>query len=253
MSIQPSKQVTDRQKSSEVVQGTRVHLDAVGEALAARITPEAPEAAAEVRGAVRVLGQHLLAWLGANTRGMVAADEANAQEQADDAGLRTRRDAAAALVTEHLASLRDVARVYFGETVVVQLTVPSALPSDPVVLHRTGLAVLKNLRDFVPPAPRMASMKFVNAEWLALLEPPVADLGAALEAIAVDRKENELALAEKHRAMTAYDEAFRGATLALMGVFTAAGRDDLAERVRPSQRRPGQTAENAENPAPPTV
>ena len=38
-----------------------------------------------------------------------------------------------------------------------------------------------------------------------------------------------------------------------MGVFTAAGRDDLAERVRPSQRRPGQTAENAENPAPPTV
>ena len=112
MSIQPSKQVTDRQKSSEVVQGTRVHLDAVGEALAARI---APESAAEVRGAVRVLGQHLLAWLGANTRVMVAADEANAQEQADDAGLRTRRDAAAALVTEHLASLRDVARVYFGE------------------------------------------------------------------------------------------------------------------------------------------
>lgn len=248
--MQPSKQVTDRQKSSEVVQATRAHMEAVGEALAARIAPGAPE---EVRGAVRVLGHYLVDWLGANTRAMVAADEANARELSDDAGHRERRDAAAARVAEILASLRDVVRVYFGESVLGQLTVPSALPTDPVVLCRTGLAVVNNLREFEPPTPRLASMTFVNAEWLGLFERPLAELSAALEAISGDRKENELALTEKQRAMTAYDEAFRGTTHALMGLFLAAGREDLAGRVRPSTRRPGQTAEIDENLTPPTV
>lgn len=186
---------------------------------------------------------------------MVAADEANARELSDDAGHRERRDAAGGPGWQRSwrHCEKNVVRVYFGESVLGQLTVPSALPTDPVVLCRTGLAVVNNLREFEPPTPRLASMTLVNAEWLGLFERPLAELSAALEAISGDRKENELALTEKQRAMTAYDEAFRGTTHALMGLFLAAGREDLAGRVRPSTRRPGQTAEIDENLTPPTV
>lgn len=94
------------------------------------------------------------------------------------------------------------------------------------------------------------SSREFNAEWLGLLTQPVADLGVALEAVAVDRRENQLTLGEKNRTIAAYDTAFRATTHCLMGLFVAAGHDDLAARVKPSTRRPGRTAEEESAPTP---
>lgn len=250
MSMSLSKQVTDREKSSKVVQATRGQLETVADALVERLAPAAGAETTALRKSVTVLGGSLLGWLSAQTDAMLAADAAHAAELGDDAALRAGRDAHAATVSQHLGALREVVRVYFGEASVAKLGLPGALPDDPSALHRLGGAVLAQLRDFTPPAPKLPSMKFVHAEWRALLEAPVAALGEALDAVALDRRENELTLTEKHRAIAAYDAAFRGTATALAGLFTAAGRDDLAARVRPSTRRAGQTAESTEGELP---
>ena len=43
----------------------------------------------------------------------------------------------------------------------------------------------------------------------------------------------------------AYDEAFAGVATAFSGLLLLAGHPELAERVKPSPRRPGQTAAEA--------
>jgi len=245
MPVQPSKLVTDRQKSSLSVQAVREQLESVASALVVRF-PAAVQSAA--KAAVLLISTLLLDWLAAATTAMIAADHANAVELGDDADVRAPRDASAAEVSEKLADLRDVLRTCFGEGPLPSFGLTGTLPTDPVVLHRAGQAVLVRLREFVAPAPRLRSIQFDNAEWIELLETPVATLGVALEEVAKDRKQNELTLGEKNRAVEAYDFAFRATANVLMGLFVAAGRDDLAARVRPSARRAGQTAEDAPSP-----
>lgn len=247
MSEQPSKMVTDRQKSSNIVQATRTQLDLVADAFVAGF-PEAVRP--EAKRAVALIVNQLVDGLASATASMVGADAANARELADDGGLLARRDALAAEVAGVIGRLRDVVRAYFSEDTLRLLAVPSVLPTDPVVLHRTGLAVLEQLRTFEAPQPQLPSMKFVHAEWRALLTQPVTDLGAAIEAVAVDRRENQLTLVEKNRAIEAYDAAFRATTHFLMGLFVAAGHDELASRVKPSSRRPGRTDEEERAPSP---
>ena len=50
-------------------------------------------------------------------------------------------------------------------------------------------------------------------------------------------------LAKKNQAVEEYDRVFTGVATSLSGLFTLAGERELAEKVRPSTRRPGQTVE----------
>lgn len=240
MAVQPSKMVTDRQKSSLVVQSTREQLDAVSVSLAEQFPrPVRPALTAAVVLFVSVF----LDRLKAATDEMVLADEANARELGDDAALREARDAPALIVREVLIDLRGVLGAFFGESVLPAFGIAGDTPQDPVVLNRAGAAALAQLRVFVPPKARRASMKFDPQEWIALLEKPLADLSASLEEVAKDMRQNQLTLTEKNRAIEAYDQIFKLTTNLLVAVFSAAGRQDLADRVRPSTRRTGVIAE----------
>jgi hypothetical protein len=48
-----------------------------------------------------------------------------------------------------------------------------------------------------------------------------------------------------------HDEAFSGGATTLMGLLRLAGKAELAAKVRPSSRRPGQTASEAGDETPP--
>ena len=52
----------------------------------------------------------------------------------------------------------------------------------------------------------------------------------------------------KDEAMSAYDKIFSDTANLLTALFAAAGKPDLADRVRPSTRKPGRTiADSAED------
>lgn len=242
MAVQPSKIVTDKQKSSLVLQSTREHLPTVSASLAEQFPrPVRPALAA----AVTLIVGLFLDRLKAATDEMVLADEANARELGDDAALREARDAPAMQLREGLIDLRGVLITYFSSRVLPAFGIAKDTPTDPVVLSRAGAAALAHLRAFVPPKARLKSMRFDPQEWIEILEKPLADLTASLEEVAKDARQNQLTLTEKNRAIEAYDNIFKLTANLLVAVFSAAGRQDLADRVRPSTRRAGQTAELA--------
>jgi hypothetical protein len=53
-------------------------------------------------------------------------------------------------------------------------------------------------------------------------------------------------LVEKREAMSAYDSGFSATADLISTLLKLAGEDELAKRVGPSVRRPGQTIEDAE-------
>lgn len=241
MSVQPSRGTTERQKSSTAVDSTREFVEPVADSMVEQF-PKAVRLLA--RSSIVFICFQMLDWLKRRTEEMVEADAENARELGDDRLVRDERDDAAAAVYKTLVDLREVLVACFGKPVLRLFGIEGRTPEDPVVLARAGDAALKQLRLFVPEGGRFT---FLPAEWVERLAPAVARLQSALTVVARDVRENQLALEKKTKAVEAYDFAFRAVANFLTGLFAAAGREDLAKRVRPSTRRPGQTAELAPN------
>ncbi|MEO5731559.1 MAG: hypothetical protein ABI134_17965 [Byssovorax sp.] len=77
-----------------------------------------------------------------------------------------------------------------------------------------------------------------------------ATLDTQLKDVARELREAQATLDAKNQARAAYDELFGGAATTLTGLLRLAGKADLAAKVRPSARRPGQTAVDAEDRTP---
>lgn len=245
MPIMPSKLVLARQKSAQDVVAVREQAPAVGKALAAR-HPEAQRQ--KLEAAVALLVDAETNRLDAALRAMVTADDAHRKELGDDAGPRGRRDAASESVRESLVRLRTVLGACFGDGVLKSFGIEGLTPDDPVAVHRVADFALRALRGFTAPATLVPSLKFVPSDWIALLDKPVKELAAALADVATEERQAQLTQTAAAAATEAYDATFREVANLLEGLFTAAGRKDLAERVRPSTRRPGMTAVDAPQP-----
>lgn len=239
MSVSPSKLVTDRQKSATVVLSTQVFIEPVLEGLTAHFPPRVR---APARSAVSFFVGLLYDWLDNRTDAMVQADIANAVEAADDQLVREARNEYAATVRAALVDLREVLVACYDKGALAQFGIDGRTPEDPVVLERAGQAALSRLRVF---EPKNGKFSFFPSEWIGRFETPLIALRESLKSVAQDDRENQLALSEKNEAIARYDHAFRAVANILTGLFAAAGREELARRVRPSTRRPGQTAEAA--------
>lgn len=98
------------------------------------------------------------------------------------------------------------------------------------------------------PIPRRLRLKGATFSGKAVadeLEALMADVQSALDDVAREAREGEATLVKKRAAMSAFDTAFSGTASLLSALLTVAGTKELASRVRPSARRPGQ-AEGAE-------
>jgi hypothetical protein len=78
-----------------------------------------------------------------------------------------------------------------------------------------------------------------------LVEGPAEQVRAALQEVAKEVREAEQTQAAKNAAVEAYDRRFSRVANLLQALLRFAGQDELAEKVRPSTRRPGVTAEAA--------
>lgn len=69
------------------------------------------------------------------------------------------------------------------------------------------------------------------------LDAAVAPLREVMQGMLVDERENEAALTARDRAIAEWAIIYQGVANMLSGLYRLAGRDDLADRIRPTVRR----------------
>lgn len=203
---------------------------------------------AKVAQAVIVLARALEERLNRSAELLVAADEAHAVELTDDAGLRAKRDEAAEALRAMLVALRDGLVGLYGASTPGAVGLAGPTPTDPVVLVRVAREVAKGLRQpGVLPPPRYAGAKIDVLAEAAGLEALAGHLEVAIEAVASDLRENQVTKTARDGAMSRHDRVYSRVANVLSALFDFAGEEELADRIRPTLRRPGRLAVEAES------
>jgi hypothetical protein len=243
-----SRQVTHREKSAlAVVAVGETQAEAAGAALGSVLKPHL--AKGEALPNLALVMTLVSRALGAAKTQMVEADTAHEAELGDDEPIRRTRDEAAQALSDKLVELREVLTgVYGAATASAVFAGPT--PEDPVVLSRFAGEVAIQLARVKLPAPRIKGAKLDTAETASTLQEKRATLDTLLKDVARELREAQATLDAKTQAMAAYDELFGGAATTLSGLLRLAGKADLAAKVKPSTRRPGQTAGDAEDKTP---
>lgn len=241
----PSKEVIDREKSArEIVAAGETHGGAVADALGGLLTPllKRGEKLPDIALLVALMGRRLEA----TSAVLVKADDAHEKELGDDAEPRARRDAAASALYALATELRDQIASVLGDAALVALGVTGATPSDPAQLASWTASLVSGLRSkaVTLPAPKRRTAKIDREAMAEELEVSFKPLAVALRDVTRERREAEATQAAKNAAMESHDAAFAQTAGVCTALFRAAKMDHLADRVRPSRRRPGRTEES---------
>ena len=92
------------------------------------------------------------------------------------------------------------------------------------------------------PQPRLAGASLDVQATASGLESASTIVKQGPRELANEVRESQVTLAAKNRAIDSYDRVFRSVATVLTGLFVLSDQDALAQRVRPSLRRPGRTA-----------
>lgn len=248
-----SKQITDREKSAlAVVAVGETQAEATAAALGKVLEPHL--ANGESLPNLALLLKLVSRALDASKTRMVDADAAHEAELGDDEPIRRARDEAASALSERIVELREVLTGLYGAAT-ASAVFAGPTPVDPVVLSRFAGEVATQLARVKLPAPRLKGANLDTAEIASALQERRTTLDMQLKDVARELREAQATLDAKNQAMAAYDELFGGAATTLAGLLRLAGKTDLAAKVKPSTRRPGQTAGDVEDrtPAEPPV
>ncbi len=235
MSFELSNIITRLQKEgTSVAHSGKTNAQLVAETLQPRFGESAPDFLGLQLGLVELVENdlgRLLATDATHVHGVVG-NRLQIQE----------RDATFAETFEVLSGVRSAVEGVYGEAARVELFGDvSALPSDPLALHRLGVRVKEQLEDerFVLPAVRLPGFPPVVREELADgLKQPLDRLGRVLATLSLERKDADVTLHEKTEGIEEFRRTIRFAAGCLASLYGLAGLDDLAAKVRPKRRAP---------------
>lgn len=246
-----ARMVVQRERSATSV---RSALDAFSERVGAKLTAltasqvgegeKAPDWAYSMRLLGRALAQ--------GAEAMRKADDAHEQELADDAAPRDARDVAVTKLYDAVVALREVATGLYTSKVLPSLGLVGSTPRDPVLLVRYAENVVDKLGKVALPASRVANAAIDTAGVGCSLQGLVDELSAAVADVGREEREAQLTLSTKRAAIAAHDTLFGGVATVTEGLLRLVSENDLAEKVRPSARRPGVTVENEDGDEPVT-
>jgi hypothetical protein len=247
----PSKEVTDREKAvRDVVAAAETHGAAAADALTAQLGPLLKKG--EKMPDVALLMALMARRLDGTGATLVRADEVHEKELGDDAEPRDRRDAAAATLYATSTEVRDQIASVNGDGAVTALGITGPTPTDASELATWASSLIKGLRDkaLVLPPPKRRTARIDREVMAEELEAALLPLTRALKDVSRERREAEATQATKNAAMTSHDAAFSQTAGLCTALFRASGLDHVADRVRPSRRRPGRT--EADDPVEPS-
>jgi hypothetical protein len=235
-----SKQVIDRERSSRtVVAVLEEHGPQAGKGAKAALDPlvRPGERALDVSGLVRSVAR----MLDRVTVALIDADRAHERELAGDSQARAVRDQAQRTVFELVVAVRNIVEANFGDVGLKTFGLWDRCPNDPqgtLSYARNFAAVLRD-GNVALPAPRTRNVRFDRDALGSELGDAVSALHKSIGSVAREESAAKGTQAKKDAAMAAHDRAFRIATSLGTAVFQLGGLDDLADRIKPSTRRPG--------------
>lgn len=182
------------------------------------------------------------------TAAMVEADRVHAEEQVDEVPLRSKRDALTTTARTCMLDLRGVVYPLFGATAEQELGFKGNTPVEPATVRTTGKLVVTQLEKWNPPEPRHRGLTFDKRYWLEVLGTPVTELDSVLTHLDREARELEATQVVKNRALESYRDCFSKTANLVSTMLELAGEDELARKVRPSARKPGQTLDAEDTP-----
>jgi hypothetical protein len=243
-----SKMVNDRQRSTRVVvEAAFTHAAAVGAALDQIIAPPLPDdGPGGMAGIIRRLGQTLAS----SGEEVVEADRAHEAEKADDAAVRRALDEAIDTAYREVVDFRTGVEAVGGTEALIDAGIAGITPREPIALSRMGRVLIDALPALATMPVARRGLTFDAMSYEQPLTDAVGALDSAQVALRREERERESTLMIKNRVMAAHDMRFLTIGRTLEALFRLAGFEELADRVRPSARRPGYIENDPE--APPT-
>lgn len=249
-----SKLVSEREQSARAVDAA---FGTHGPVVAGKLVALLSEAAdpAESRPEVDILLSALRRRLERAQVAMTAADRAHTLELGDDAAVRDARDVAKASVLSLVTSIRLSLTSRFGSDFGGRLGASGPAPIVPSDVLNWGKKFHDALTNVTLPQVDLDSDltddvgTFSKEVALRKLSQRLTQLEQALAAVARESREAEVSQAKKDQAIADYDRTFSLTASLLEVLLRFAGETTLADKVRPSSRRPGVTAD-VEEPTP---
>jgi len=242
----PSKMIVDKQKSTRsVVAVGETNADSVGERMKRELLAylKKSEIMPDFALMMRLLGRALEDRM----RAMVAADEAHEAELRDDEAPRAGRDASGERLGTQLAGLRDATSSIYGAPTAAALGIPGEIPRDPAMLLQVGRNTVGAAIRVKLPKPLLPGASLDLKVIAQQLASTCDDLAGHLADVAREQREAQVTQAAKNQSVDLYHASFTGTADIYTGFLGYTGNTELAERVRPSRRRPGTTASGDES------
>lgn len=236
-----SKMVNDRYDSALVViQAATTHAELVATRLVPKLAPALPgDGTDNMAGVIRRLGRTLQGSVDV----LLAADEAHEAEKADDLAVRVEFEESIEGLYREVVDFRAGLEAVGQSQAVMHVGLSGTTPRDPTELMRIGRVIQGQLPLLGSMEPARRGLVFDAMSYAEPINLALVRLDAAREAVRREQREFEATLLAKNEAMAAYDACFMSVARALESLFRMAGLGWLADRVRPSSRRPG-TIEN---------
>lgn len=244
-----SKLVASRSKSSTfVASAAKSHAENIQSAARDLLEPHLRKG--EKLPDLAFYGELVARALEASAKKMVDADDAHELELADDTAPRDARDKSVQELYSKLVETAEVITGLYGAGATRAVNLDGGTPREAALLVRHATTASKLLRshDFGKSRVKGAS---VNGKTTADdLDELVEAVNANLGDVARETREAEATLVKKHAAMSAFDDVFARSATVISALLAFGGQAELAARVRPSTRRPGEAA-GEEEPTPP--
>jgi hypothetical protein len=246
-----SKQLVRRERSTlAVIKATDQFGPSIGTALAELLRPALaagetlPDLSFAIVLAQRTLQRQLDAFVAANTASEI--------ELADDAEPRERRDKLEAEIRAHISAARAVVSDLYGAAGLAAFKLTSPAEPGPAAAARYATTLIEALRAPRPELRTVLATRAVSFQPAALaddLAPLVTALQRALEDVARERAEAAQVTVARNAALAANDASFMALAGLIEAMARAAGKHEVADRIRPSTREPGILVDEPVTPA----
>ncbi len=235
----PSQARLDREASARfVMQSLITHRELVEAGVKKALQPYAEKD--EAVPDVGPLLDFLCRALRSSTAAVAKSDDAHENEAADDLPPRLARDESTTALRGSLLDLKG-ALDSMGAPVIKRFGLQGTIAEKPSEVLTIGKYVLANLENKTLEWPVRRGVSVDRAVYVQDIRGHVEALEAALKAVTTEAKELDATKVVKDGDLNFHDKTFGLTAGVSWELFKLAGQLELAERIKPSTRRPGQT------------